>query len=424
MQKRDYRFRFADKIVADYLETFGAVVIEGPKWCGKTWTSAIHSNSEFLLGKPDGNFQNKRLAEMSPELVLPGDVPRLLDEWQAVPMLWDAVRAEVDRRNAKGQFILTGSATPRRKGIMHSGAGRIGRIRMRPMTLFESGDSSGMVSLREICSGSITPIMTGEVKLEKLADLIVRGGWPGNLNVSEKNAGLLSREYIKAVLESDVAELDSIRRDVHKMHLLLKSLARNESTASSCRTLKNDISNVDSENIDDDTVSDYLDVFRRLYLIDNLPPFAPETRSSIRIKQAEKRHLADPSLACALLSLSQSGLLNDLNTFGFLFEAMCIRDLRIYANSFGAELYHYQDYRDNEIDAVVEMPDKSWCAIEIKLGAHQIDTAAQNLLSVNEKIRANGGTPASHLCVLCGLSNAAYRRPDGVQVAPLTALRD
>ncbi len=424
MQRQEYRPRLIDKTIANYLETFGAVVVEGPKWCGKTWSSSIHSDSEFLLGDPAGNFQNKRLAELSPGTVLTGANPRLLDEWQSVPALWDAVRAEVDKRNAKGQFILTGSATPQRKGIMHSGAGRMGRIRMRPMTLFEAGLSSGKVSLHEICNSSLSPELTGEVDIAHLAQLIVRGGWPGNLHTSDCNAGLLAKEYIKAVLESDIYQIDEVKRDVRKVHLLLRSLARNESTTASNKVLKNDIRETDADNVDDDTIIDYLDVFRRLFLTDNLPPFSPETRSSIRIKQSEKRLLADPSLACALLSMSPAGLINDLNTFGFLYEAMCIRDLRVYANSFGAELYHYQDYKDNEIDAVIELPDRTWCAVEIKLGAHQIDTAAQNLLKVNEKIKNNGGTPASILCVVCGLSNAAYKRPDGVFVVPITALKD
>ena len=340
MKRQDYKPRLIDRQVDEYLAVMGAIVIEGPKWCGKTWTSSQHSNSEFMVGSADGNFQNKRLAELSPETVLQGETPRMLDEWQEVPLLWDAVRAEVDKRNAKGQFILTGSATPNRKGILHSGAGRIGRIRMRPMTLFESGNSSGNVSLSALCNGEFSPRMNGEHSLMELAEIVVRGGWPGNLNASGKNAGIIAQEYIKALLENDVSRLDNVKRDVHKMHLLLRSLARNESTTASIQVLKRDISGVDNEIIDDETIADYLDVLRRMFLIDNQLPFSPETRSSIRIKQAEKRHLADPSLACALLKLTPQGLVNDLETFGFLFEALCVRDLCVYANAFGAELYH------------------------------------------------------------------------------------
>ena len=423
MRNNIYLPRLLDVAVADYLTAFGAVVIEGAKWCGKTWTSRQHSQSEFLLGSPDGNFQNKRLAELSPALVLDGVVPRLLDEWQEVPLLWDAVRAEVDKRNAKGQFILTGSATPNQKGVLHSGAGRIGRLRMRPMSLFEAGLSSGVVSLAELCRGRMTPALTGEVELRSLAEHIVRGGWPGNLSVPVANAVLLAKEYLAAILENDIARLDGSKKNVQKMTLLLKSLARNESTTATNKVLKNDIRAIDAEDIDDDTIAAYLETFRRLFLLDNQLPFSPATRSSIRIKQAEKRHLADPSLTCALLRLNPEGLINDLETYGFLFEALAERDLRVYANSFGGELYHYQDYKNNEIDAVIELPDKSWCAFEIKLGANQIDSAANQLLSVNASIEKSGGAPASVLAVVCGLTNAAYQRPDGVFVVPLTALK-
>ena len=424
MERKDYKPRLIDKRLNEFLTAFGAVVVEGPKWCGKTWTSSQHSNSEFFIGSAEGNFQNKRLAEMAPEIVLIGDTPRMLDEWQEVPLLWDAIRAEVDKRNVKGQFILTGSATPNRKGILHSGAGRIARLRMRPMTLFESGDSSGKVSLSELCYGKFTPVMNGEISLLHLAELIVRGGWPGNLNVPVKNSSIVAQEYIKALLENDIYHLDEVKRDVSKMYLLLKSLARNESTIASVATLRKDISGIDGENIDDNTINVYLDVFRRMFLLDNQLPFAPATRSSIRIKQAEKRHLADPSLACALLKISPQGLINDLETFGFLFEALCVRDLRVYAESFGAELYHYRDYQDNEFDAVIELPDKRWCGVEIKLGANQIDSAAENLLRVNKAIEDAKGNPASILIVVCGLTNAAYRRPDGVYVLPITMLKN
>ena len=423
MRRPDYLPRLIDSKVENFLTAVGAVVVEGPKWCGKTWTSSRHSNSEFPIGSADGNFQNKRLAELSPETVLIGETPRMLDEWQEVPALWDAVRSEVDKRNAKGQFILTGSATPNRKGILHSGAGRIGRIRMRPMTLYESGASSGRVSLSALCNGEIAPNMNGDVTLTGLAELIVRGGWPGNLDTPAAAAGIIAKEYIKALLESDVCRLDEKKRDVRKMNLLLRSLARNESTTASIAVLKKDIAGVDRENIDDDTIASYLDVLERLFILDNQLPFAPETRSSIRIKQAEKRHLADPSLGCALLKLTPSGLVNDLKTFGFLFEALCVRDLRVYADSFGAELYHYQDYKGNEFDAVIELPDKRWCGIEIKLGANQIDAAAENLLRINAAIRDAGGAPASSLIVVCGLCNAAYRRADGVFVVPITMLK-
>ena len=424
MEREDYRPRLIDNIIDSYLEAFGAVCVEGPKWCGKTWTSSYHCKSEIMLGSPDGNFQNRQLAQMSPSLVLEGETPRLIDEWQEVPQLWDAVRYKVDQSGNKGQFILTGSATPNHKGILHSGAGRIAKLRMRPMSLFESGNSSGDISLKDICEGRIEPKISGEVDLRKLIDFIIRGGWPANQETTLKQAAYLPIQYIRAVLDDDVYRIDNVKRDKHKMELLLSSLARNEATTVTNKKLKNDIKEIDDEDIDVETVSAYLDVFQRLFLTDNQKPFEAKLRSSIRIKQAEKRHLSDPSLAAALLNATPEMLLNDLNTLGFLFEALCERDLKIYAESFDAELYHYQDYNNNEMDAVIAMPDGKWCGFEIKLGANQIDMAAENLIKIKNEIKASGEIAPDSLCVICGLSNAAYQRPDGVFVVPITALRN
>lgn len=424
MDKTAYRPRIIDKQIQEYLTVFGAICIEGPKWCGKTWSSSYHSNSEIMIGSPEGNFQNRRLAEMSPAIVLDGAVPRLIDEWQEVPQLWDAVRYRVDQRPEKGQFILTGSATPVRKGILHSGAGRIARLRMRPMSLYESGESSGAVSLEELCEGKLTPAMTGEVDLRNLITYIIRGGWPGNLDTPAEKAGLLPAEYLTAVIEDDIYRMDNVKRNPTKMRLLLRSLARNESTTVTNKTLKNDVKEIDDEDIDTDTIASYLDIFKRLFLTDNLEPYASRIRSSVRVKQAEKRHFSDPSLACALLKATPERLLNDLETLGFLFESLCERDLKIYAESFGAHLYHYQDYANKEIDAVLELQDGRWGAFEIKLGANQIDEAARNLLSIRDSIEESGGTLPSVMCVICGLSNAAYQREDGVFVVPITALKN
>jgi hypothetical protein len=425
MNNSEYKTRIIDKKVEEYLAAFGAVCMEGPKWCGKTWTSSFHANSAIFLGDPAGNFQNRQLAQLSPALVLEGENPRLLDEWQEVPPLWDAVRYQVDQSHRKGQFILTGSATPNHKGIMHSGAGRIGKIRMRPMSLYEAGFSSGKVSLKDLCDGNLQPVITGEVDLRNIIDYIVRGGWPANIDVPLKQAALLPKEYLSAVINDDVYRIDGVKRDVHKMELLLRSLARNESTTITNKKLKGDIQEIDAEDIDIETVATYLDVFGRLFLLDNQKPFATKIRSSVRVKQAEKRHFSDPSLACALLKATPEMLLGDLNTLGFLFESLCERDLKIYADAFGAEVYHYQDYSNKEIDAVIELPDGDWCAFEIKLGANQIDNAAQNLLTIqNEIMSETDGKPAKILCVLCGLSNAAYQRTDGVYVVPITALKD
>lgn len=424
MKMKNYMPRLIDDIVERYLSAFGAVCIEGPKWCGKTWTSSHHSNSEILIGSPEGNFQNRKLAELSPALVLEGETPRLIDEWQDVTTIWDAVRYEVDARGLKGQFILTGSSTPKHKGIMHSGAGRIARIRMSPMSLYEARKSSGQISLKDICVGNFKSQMTGEVKLKDIIDNIIRGGWPDNQTTDISVAGLLPEQYLVATIEDDVHRIDGVMRDRHKIRLLLRSLARNESTTATNKRLKNDIKEIDDEDLDSATISAYLDIFNRLFLLENQRPFASNVRSSIRIKQAEKRHFVDPSLACSLLGLTAETLLADLNTLGFLFEALVERDLNIYAQTFGAKLYHYQDYKNREIDAVIELKNGDWCAFEIKLGANQIDAAAENLLMLKNKLVAEGAIPPKVLCVICGMLNAAYERPDGVYVVPIMALRN
>lgn len=424
MKQKSYKPRYVDRKVEECLGAMGALCIEGPKWVGKTWTAMEHCHSSIFLGDPAGNFQNRNLARIDPSLVLSGNSPRLIDEWQEVPPLWDAVRFAVDQTGMKGRFILTGSATPQRKGILHSGAGRIATLRMRPMSLYEAGNSSGDISLKEICEGNpISPRMTGNVKLEDLAEMIIRGGWPGNQDTPAESAGLVPKAYIEAILNEDIQRIDEKRRDIQKISLLLRSLARNESTTAASRSLRRDIAAIDGEQVDINTVTSYMEILNRLFLLDNQRPFAPSVRSSIRVKQAEKHHFADPSLAAAILGLNPEKLIGDLETFGFLFEALCERDLRIYAESFGGELYHYQDYRNQEIDAVIEMPDGSWAAVEIKLGANQIDSAAENLLKIKGNIESAGGKGPSSLIVLCGLSAAAYQRPDGVYVVPLTAIK-
>jgi len=424
MNKEKYLPRIIDKQIERYLKSFGATCIEGTKWCGKTSTASINSKSTIYIGDPTGNFQNKALAEMNPKLVLTGEAPRLIDEWQEVPQLWDAVRFKVDQNDEKGQFILTGSATPTQKGILHSGAGRIATLRMRPMSLYESNDSTGQISLEKICNEDFKNIMIKETSLENIINLIIRGGWPGSLNLKEENYSLIAKEYINAIINHDIYRLEGINRDSKKMTKLLKSLARNECTTVSNNALKKDIKENDSENIDNDTIANYLSIFERMFLIENQKSFSSNIRSSVRIKNKEKKHFTDPSLACALLNASKKMLLNDLRTLGFLFESLCERDLRIYSESFGAKLFHYQDYDNDEIDAVVELDNGDWIAIEIKLGSNQIDNAARSLVKIKNKIIKKGGTPPKVLCIICGLSNAAYLRDDGVYVCPITALKN
>lgn len=425
MKIENYKKRIMDEKIEEYLNLFGAICIEGPKYCGKTWAGRYHANSETLLHTTTGEDSNEvMLAKISPKIILEGEKPKLIDEWQEATNLWDEIRTDVDKTGLKGQYILTGSSTPNRKGISHSGAGRFGKIHLRTMSLYESGDSSGLISLKDICYGKDISKATGEVDLRKLAYLIIRGGFPGYINYTSDQARKAVREYIDLIINDDLYRLDGINRDKHKMQLLLKSLARNESTTVTNTTIKNDIKEIDNEDIDKDTLASYLNALDKLFLLDNDEPYSTNIRSSIRVKQSEKRHYADPSIACALLNLTEDKLINDLETFGFLFESMVERDLKIYAESFGAKNYHYQDYLNREVDHVIELEDGNWCCFEIKLGANAIDDAAQHLIELRNSIREEKGHAPTVLCVICGLSNAAYQRPDGVYVVPITALKN
>ena len=425
IDRNSYKSRIVDSIIKTYLGVSGAVCIEGPKWCGKTWTSAYHSKSEFMVGDPQNNFSNRKLAEIDPVSILKGDTPRLIDEWQEVPSIWDAVRAEIDRRNKKGQIILTGSATPQTKGIMHSGAGRILKLRMNTMSLYESGDSSGEISLHELCNGALETKMLSDIQLEKLAYYIVRGGWPANISAGINEAHIMPISYVDTLIDENINSVDDeTRYSTSKFKLLLRSLARNESTTASELSLLNDIIGHEKENMSRNTLGKYLDKLNRLFVINNQLPFSANLRSSLRVKQFEKRHFSDPAIACALLNITPKKLMQDLNTFGLLFEALVVRDLEIYAQSFGAKLFHYQDYKNNELDAVIELDNGEWCAFEIKLGCNKIDEGVNSLIRTCSEIEKNGGKPAKIKCVICGLSNAAYQRKDGVYVVPVTSLKD
>ncbi len=424
MENDRYRPRIIDSILEKYLSSFGAVYIEGAKYIGKTWTAKYHSASAFFIADPEGNYRNRQYAEIDPSIVLPGSSPKLIDEWLDVPAIWDAVRFEVDKSNDSGRFILTGSATPNWKSISHSGAGRIATLRMRPMSLYEMGLSSGNVSLEKLCKGEIENRILEAVKLEDIVDFILRGGWPGNIGKSIDNAILLPRDYINTVLNKDIYSLDSVQRDKSLMLLLLKSLARNESSTATLKTFQNDIKANGDRDVTTDTISSYLDILNKLLLVDNQLPFSSRLRSTVRVRQQVKRHLVDPSLSAAILGATPDSLIGDLETLGRLFEALCVRDLRIYAEAFGAELYHYLDYRNREMDAVVSLPDGQWCGFEIELGRNRIDEGAANLLKIKKEIENdNKEKGPKMLAVICGLEGAVYKRPDGVYVVPLTALK-
>lgn len=422
--KTKYKSRIIDSLVEKNLRIFSAVCIEGPKWCGKTWTSSYHANSDFFVGDPSGNFSNRMLAETEPYTVLQGDKPRLIDEWQEVPTLWDAVESFVDESGEKGQIILTGSSTPVSKGILHSGTGRIRNIRMNTMSLYESGDSDGLISLKDLCENKFEPKLLEEAKLERLAYLIVRGGWPGNIDASFDDCAELAIGYMENIAKTDLKKLDrDIDYNEHKAKLILKSLARNESTTVSNQSILRDIVDNDADSISKNTLAKYLNAFDRMFLFNNQEPFSPNIRSSLRVKQMEKRHFSDPAMACAMLKLTPKKMMNDLNTFGFMFEALVERDLSIYAQAMNAKLFHYQDYKGNEIDAVMELDDGNWCAFEIKLGLNKAEEGAENLIKVCNAIVDNGGKEPLLKCVIYGAGNMAYRNANGVYILPLTSLK-
>lgn len=421
MDKRRYIPRLIDKQVDFYLSTFGAVCLEGPKWCGKTWTARLHAKSSFMIADPADNFANRELARLDVSKALVGSPPHLIDEWQEIPALWDAVRYEVDQSPDAGRFILTGSSTPPSKGVVHSGTGRIASLKMHTMSLFERGVSAGVVSLADVCAGKDIGVQTVESpSVEALASFVVCGGWPGAVGKSPRQAALIPREYVENVIRIDARKVGGIERDSARIRKCLRSLARNESTTASTATIQRDIAETDDSSLGINTVTSCLDVFRRMFLTDDIEAFSTFLCSPARIKQAPKRHFCDPSIAAALLGASVPMLLRDLRTFGFLFESLALHDLAVYAQALDAKLFHYQDYDGREIDAVIQFPDDTWSAFEIKLNPAQVDEAAARLQKIASLFRHH---PPASLSVIVGKAGMAYRRPDGVYVLPLTALR-
>lgn len=418
-----YKNRIVEKQIDEYMSTFGAICIEGPKWCGKTWTATFKSKEQFFLLDPSNNFSNKKLAEISPTSILLRDKPLLVDEWQEVPSIWDTIKFEVDKNNTKGQFILTGSSTPKDKGIFHSGIGRIAKIRMNTMSLFERGKSTGSISLFDVCNGKLDNKNTGEITLNEIINLILEGGFPGSLNAFDKKH-LIPKNYLENLLDDDLRRYFKKSYSKVKMHSLLLSLARNESTTSSLNKIVDDLTREGDRPVNYDTCTNYLEGLQRLFVIDDQEPMSLEIRSRLRLKKQVKHHFFDVSIVCSLLNLTSEELLKNLDTLGFLFESLCEHDLKIYAQSFGANLYHYQDYNNNEIDATIKLSNGDWCAFEIKLGTNQVDQAAKNLIKIKQTIENNGMKPPKVMCVICGLSNMAYLRDDGVYVLPITALKN
>jgi len=429
IKQAGYKTRLIDKKLSEYLKIFGAVSVEGPKWCGKTWTSLYHAHSVTYIMDPAGNYSNKKKAELNPSLVLEGEKPHVIDEWQEVPGIWDAVRFSVDKKPEPGKYILTGSVTPPRESYKHSGTGRIAILRMRPMTLFESGDSAGAVTLSALFSGKKIRSFSADISLDHLIDITIRGGWPQTLNLPIKKAGIVSVEYINALLKNDLFSNDFRKRDTAKLNILLRSLARNNATCVSDSTLTADIDGEKrKEQKDSDitlsrnSVAGYANDLKRIFVIEAIPGWNPGIRSKTRIRMSSKIIFADPSLAIAALGIGKKQLLNDLNTYGFMFENLCLRDLSAYAEYYGGSLYHYRDNSNLETDAIIEMEDGSWGAFEIKLGEHQVDAAAQTLLRLKNKMLSNGVREPSCLAVITG-GGFGRKRNDGVYVIPVNGLR-
>ncbi len=416
-----YRPRIIDTILREALESSGAVWLQGPKWCGKTWTASQIARSILMMQDPDESANYLQQAMVKPSLLLDGDTPRLIDEWQVAPVLWDAVRHAVDQRGEMGQFILTASTKPLRSETMHSGTGRIARLKMRTMSLFESGESTGQVPLENLFSQE-TPEGSAQLSIEGLAFTVARGGWPASIGLSDKAALAQAGKYLTSIVENDVFELSDVQRNPRRIMLLMRSLARNLATMASVETLRKDVSGSESE-LAVSTVNAYLDILERLYVIENQPAWSTRLRSKAYLRKSPKRHFSDPSIAVAAMQTNPDGLLRDFNTFGYLFESMCVRDLRIYAQKLGGEVCHYCDETGLEADAIITLPDGRWGAVEIKMGHRQVDAAANNLLKLKKKVDTDVMQPPAFLMVLTG-NGYALKLDNGVLVVPITCLRD
>ena len=422
LRKEEYVDRLVDKKIEDYLSIFGAVSIEGPKWCGKTWASLNHANSVVYLDEEE----TRQKAELSLELILNEEKPELIDEWNLIPKIWDAIRRKCDETTKKGNYILTCSTKltddEQKEKIHHSGAGRIGKINMYTMSLFESGDSTGKVSLQDMFNGTLKNQINEKVTLEQLANLIIRGGWPSNINVDEDKNNIIPKSYIDAILDKDMN--DDRNRDKNKMMMLLKSLARNESTIASNSTLMKDINEIENneERIESRiTIDDYLNVLNRLHILENQNTYSENYRSPDRIGKSPKRHFTDPSLACACLDLTKEKLIDDLRTFGLMFESMVERDLRIYIEYLGGKLFHFRDNVTGlEVDSILEFSDGEYAAVEIKLGFNQVEEAKKNLTNFyNNMVKK-----PKFMCIIVGYTDVIAKDPEtGIYIVPITALK-
>ena len=422
LRKEEYIDRLVDKKIDEYLTIFGAVSIEGPKWCGKTWASLNHANSVVFLDEEE----SKEKAKLSLDLILNEEKPELIDEWNLIPEVWDAVRRKCDETTKKGNYILTCSTKltdkEQKEKIHHSGAGRIGKIQMHTMSLYESGDSTGKVSIQDMLNNNLKNELNNKITLDALANLIIRGGWPSNIKTPEDKIGIIPKSYIEAILEKDIH--DDKKRDKNKMLMLLKSLARNEATIASKRTLLNDIEQYENEDelIESrSTIDDYLNVLNRLHIIQDQIAYSENYRSPARMGKSAKRHFTDPSLACACLDLTKDKLINDLRTFGFMFEALVERDLRIYMDYLNGKLYHFRDNVTGlEADSIIEFNDGEYAIIEIKLGYNEVENAKKNL----KNIYTNMVKKPKFMCIIVGFTDIIAKDPEtGIYIVPITALK-
>ena len=421
---KEYYPRLADKLLKNALESAGAVLIEGPKWCGKTRTAAEKANSVLYMQDPDTRDSNIKAASVKPSLLLKGEIPRLIDEWQVAPVLWDSVRHEVDLRGEEGQFILTGSATPILDDqISHTGTGRISRIKMRPMSLFESRESTGSVSLKSLFEQENQIDTISTLEIEEIAKAIVRGGWPASVVSRYELAYKRAQDYVDSIVQFDVSRVDGVEKNPNKMFALLRSLSRNISTEANYSVLIKDMEGGENESITRPTIQSYLNVLQRLFVVEDLEAWNPSIRSTTPLRASPKRQFVDPSIATASLGIDHERLLGDFNTFGYLFESLCIRDLRIYAEALGGKVYHYRDKNGLECDAVVVLRDGRWGAVEIKLGSDEFDKASKNLKSLSEVINTDKMNKPSFLMILTG-TKLGYKRDDGVMIVPVGCLKD
>lgn len=420
-----YIERVVDRELERLLEMFGAVLVEGPKWCGKTTTAKKHAVSALMLANPENDFAARTLATLDPSLAIKGDKPRLLDEWQEVPKLWDAVRYECDESGLPGRFILTGSATPRDiDAPMHSGVGRFARLKMSTMTLLELGVSSGEVSLGAMFEGETFSGLS-KLSLGDIAELAVRGGWPSALNMPTSYAETLAREYLDAVCESDISTVDGVRRDPAKVRSLLRSLARNESTLATLKSVVRDVGlqyGETSVELTRATATTYISILERLHLIDDIPAWDPAVRSPISLRVSKKRHIADVSLAAAAIGADVESLIADPKTLGLFFESLVLHDLKVYAQALDAGVYHYHDTKDLEVDAVVAKHNGEWLAVEVKLGAAQVEEGCANLRRVEERMVKAGNRPPARKCVVVGFGMPACVVEGDIQVIPVDML--